>query len=92
MPQPGSSKKKNKKDGKKSKKAGGGGSGSGAGAGGGGSGGGSGGARVSSIAALIDSGNEHLAFERYDEGLTELKVPEIILTPDPKPKTLNPKP
>jgi len=73
MPQPGSSKKKNKKDGKKSKKAGGGGSGSGAGAGGGGSGGGSGGARVSSIAALIDSGNEHLAFERYDEGLTELK-------------------
>lgn len=61
MPPPGNSKKKNKNKDKKAKKKAGGGPG-------GGGGGGS-----SSIHSLIESGNEHLAHERLEEGLEDLR-------------------
>ena len=57
MPPPGNSKKKNKNKDKKAKKKAGGGGHTGS----------------SSIHALIESGNEHLAHERLEEGLEDLR-------------------
>jgi len=75
-PGPGSSKKKGKDKGDKPKKdknrnkTNDGGGGGGAKGGGGGGGGGS---KGSSLDNLIESGNEHMAYERFEEGLSDLK-------------------